>query len=116
GWGGAGVGGGGTGGGGGGGRGGGGGGTPLASVRLAKFADLAVAMAAAPAQPVVLDVRRRLEWAESHIAGARHIPLYELADRAGELRPARCGGTARTAYAPSWPPRLPPGRGRTGAN
>src|SRR5262249_60134224 len=50
-------------------------GTPLASVRLAKFADLAVAMAAAPAQPVVLDVRRRLQGAEGPIPGApRHPP------------------------------------------
>ena len=35
--------------------------------------------------PTVLDVRRPLEWAEGHIAGARHIPLYELAGRASEL-------------------------------
>ena len=49
---------------------------PLASLRLAKYGDLAAAMRAS--RPVVLDVRRRLEWAESHIAGARHIPLHEL--------------------------------------
>src|SRR6266487_2627717 len=48
-------------------------GTKLASLRLAKFGDLAAAMTAG--SPVVLDVRRPLEWAESHIAGARHIPL-----------------------------------------
>jgi hydroxyacylglutathione hydrolase len=59
------------------------GGTPLASLRLTKFGDLAAAMTAG--SPAVLDVRRPLEWAESHIAGARHIPLYELADRSGEL-------------------------------
>jgi rhodanese-related sulfurtransferase len=35
----------------------------------------------------VLDVRRRLEWEEGHIAGAVHIPLHELADRLDE-RPA----------------------------
>src|SRR5947199_224566 len=58
-------------------------GTKRASLRLAKFGDLAAAMAAG--SPVVLDVRRPLEWAESHIAGARHIPLYELTGRAGEL-------------------------------
>src|SRR5262249_60008069 len=57
------------------------GGAPLASLRLAKYGGLAAAMAAG--RPVVLDVRRRLEWAESHIAGAPHIPLHELS------RPAR---------------------------
>src|SRR5262249_61301293 len=71
---------------------------PLGSVRLAKFADLAVAMAAAAAQPVVLDVRRRLEWAESHIVGARHIPLYELAGRAGELPPGEVWVHCQSGY------------------
>ncbi|HKQ57813.1 MAG TPA: rhodanese-like domain-containing protein [Candidatus Eisenbacteria bacterium] len=33
----------------------------------------------------VLDVRRSGEWTEGHIAGATHIPLSELAGRAGEL-------------------------------
>ena len=33
----------------------------------------------------VLDVRRPLEWAASHIEGARHIPLHELPGRLGEL-------------------------------
>jgi len=57
----------------------------LASLRLAKLGDLAAALAAPGPGPVVLDVRRRLEWAESHIAGARHIPFSELPGRAGEL-------------------------------
>jgi hydroxyacylglutathione hydrolase len=61
------------------------GGTPLASLRLAKFGDLAAALAGPGPGPEVLDVRRRLEWAESHIAGARHIPFNELPGRAGEL-------------------------------
>src|SRR5690242_8647981 len=61
------------------------GGTPLASLRLAKFGDLSAALAGPGRGPEVLDVRRRLEWAESHIAGARHIPFNELPGRAGEL-------------------------------
>jgi glyoxylase-like metal-dependent hydrolase (beta-lactamase superfamily II)/rhodanese-related sulfurtransferase len=36
----------------------------------------------------ILDVRRPLEWAASHIDGAVHIPLHELPARLGEL-PAR---------------------------
>ena len=61
-------------------------GRPLDTVRLAKFGDLA-----APARPapdrglVVLDVRRQLEWADEHIAGAVHIPLHELPGRLAEV-------------------------------
>jgi rhodanese-related sulfurtransferase len=33
----------------------------------------------------VLDVRRPLEWAASHIDGAVHIPLHELPGRMHEL-------------------------------
>jgi hydroxyacylglutathione hydrolase len=78
-------------------------GAPLAALRLAKYGDLAAAMTAG--RPVVLDVRRRLEWAESHIAGARHIPLYELSSRAGELPPGavwvHCHGGYRAIVAAS---------------
>jgi hydroxyacylglutathione hydrolase len=78
-------------------------GAPLASLRLAKFGDLAAAMTAG--RPVVLDVRRRLEWAESHVAGARHIPLFELSSRAGELPPGEvwvhCHGGYRAIVAAS---------------
>jgi rhodanese-related sulfurtransferase len=56
-------------------------------------------------RPVVLDVRRRLEWAESHVAGARHIPLFELSSRAGELPPGEvwvhCHGGYRAIVAAS---------------
>jgi hydroxyacylglutathione hydrolase len=34
---------------------------------------------------LVLDVREPVEWEEGHIAGARHIPMREVPDRAGEL-------------------------------
>jgi sulfur-carrier protein adenylyltransferase/sulfurtransferase len=36
----------------------------------------------------LLDVRQDFEYAEGHLPGALHIPLPELADRAGELDPA----------------------------
>ena len=65
-------------------------GGPLAALRLAKFGDLAAASAAAAGstgQLTVLDVRRRLEWEESHIAGAAHIPFQELPGRLGEVPP-----------------------------
>ena len=39
----------------------------------------------------ILDVRRPLEWAASHIDGALHIPLHELPGRIGEL-PGRMAG------------------------
>ena len=64
------------------------GGRPLATLRLAKFGDLAAASAAAgdhPGEPPVLDVRRRLEWEESHITGATHIPFSELPGRYHEV-------------------------------
>ena len=67
---------------------------PLGTLRLVKFGDLAAASEAAAARPatgrtgsrpVVLDVRRRLEWDEGHIAGAVHIPFSELPGRLGEV-------------------------------
>ncbi len=63
------------------------GGQPLASLRLAKFGDLAAAASADRGRGdlVVLDVRRRLEWEESHVAGAVHIPFSELPGRSGEI-------------------------------
>ena len=36
---------------------------------------------------VVLDVRELHEWAEGHIAGAKHVPLGDLMERRGELDP-----------------------------
>jgi hydroxyacylglutathione hydrolase len=71
-------------------------GARLASLRLAKFGDLAAAMTAG--RPVVLDVRRRLEWVESHIAGARHIPLHELSSRAAELPPGEVWVHCHSGY------------------
>jgi glyoxylase-like metal-dependent hydrolase (beta-lactamase superfamily II)/rhodanese-related sulfurtransferase len=58
-------------------------GQPLRSFRQATFADLRDAQAAGSI--VVLDVRRRLEREESHIAGSVHIPLHELLSRLDEV-------------------------------
>ncbi len=55
----------------------------LASLRSASFA--ALAAYGGNGALVVLDVRHRSEWAEGHIEGALGIPLYELADRMGEI-------------------------------
>ncbi|MEW5772217.1 MAG: rhodanese-like domain-containing protein [Thermodesulfobacteriota bacterium] len=37
----------------------------------------------------LLDVRQDWEYEETHIPGARHVPLPELSDRAGELDPSK---------------------------
>jgi len=70
----------------------------LASMRLAKFGDLAAALAAGSGRPAVLDVRRRLEWEESHIAGAVHIPLHELPGRPAELPPGEVWVHCESGY------------------
>lgn len=42
-------------------------------------------LAADTAGAVVVDVRRDDEWITGHIAGARHIPIDDLADRIDEV-------------------------------
>ncbi len=77
------------------------GGQPLATLRLAKFGDLAAASAAAGDRsggPAVLDVRRRLEWQESHIAGVAHIPFHELPGRLGGVPPGEVWVHCRSGY------------------
>ena len=71
------------------------GGRPLATLRLAKFGDLA---AAGQQRAVVLDVRRDLEWADGHVAGAVHIPFSELPRRVGEIPPGEVWVYCRTGY------------------
>ena len=66
------------------------GGRPLASFPVASFADLAAAQRGRPV--TVLDVRRALEWAGGHLAGALHIPLHELSARIGEVPPGEILG------------------------
>jgi glyoxylase-like metal-dependent hydrolase (beta-lactamase superfamily II)/rhodanese-related sulfurtransferase len=77
----------------------------VASLRLARFGDLAAAIGDGGGRPVVLDVRRRLEWEESHIAGAVHIPLHELPGRLAEMPPGEvwvhCGAGYRSMVASS---------------
>jgi len=58
-------------------------GAPLRSYPRATFADLAQVRHHRPV--IVLDVRRNLEHADSHLDGAVHIPLHELAARLGDL-------------------------------
>ncbi len=55
-------------------------------------------------RPVVLDVRRPEEFAQSHIDGAKHIPLDELAQRLDELNKTdeiviNCKGGGRSSRA-----------------
>ncbi len=40
---------------------------------------------AAQGKVVIVDVRKRSEWDEGHIAGALHVPLAELQQRMGEI-------------------------------
>jgi glyoxylase-like metal-dependent hydrolase (beta-lactamase superfamily II)/rhodanese-related sulfurtransferase len=65
------------------------GGGPLRSFPVADFAALEAVRSYHPVP--ILDVRRDREWAESHIEGAVHIPLHELARRLDEV-PESPGG------------------------
>jgi hydroxyacylglutathione hydrolase len=60
-----------------------GGGERLAAFGVADFGEYQAVRHSRPV--VLLDVRRRLEWQESRIEGAVHIPLHELAGRIGEI-------------------------------
>ena len=62
----------------------------------ATFADLAAVRH--HREVTVLDVRRRLEWEESHLAGAAHIPLQDLAGRIGELPSGELWVHCRSGY------------------
>ncbi|MHB8504819.1 MAG: MBL fold metallo-hydrolase [Acidimicrobiales bacterium] len=53
------------------------------SYRVVKFEDLTADYPSAGM--VVLDVRRPDEWGDGHLAGALHIPFWELAERVDEL-------------------------------
>jgi hydroxyacylglutathione hydrolase len=55
----------------------------LTSYPVCDFAFLAAARR--HQRVAVLDVRRRLEWSESHIEGAMHVPLHHLPDRVPDL-------------------------------
>ena len=47
---------------------------------------------------MVLDVRRPKERADSHIAGAVHIPFDELSRRAGEVPPGEVWVHCQSGY------------------
>ncbi len=59
------------------------GGAPLRSLRVVTFADLERERSGRSL--AVLDVRRRLEWNDAHVAGAVHLPFHELPDRMAEV-------------------------------
>ncbi len=69
-------------------------------MRLATFGDLAAAAAASNdgRELVVLDVRRPLEWEESHTEGAVHIPFHELPQRLGEVPAGEVWVHCHTGY------------------
>jgi glyoxylase-like metal-dependent hydrolase (beta-lactamase superfamily II) len=88
-------------------------GQPLASLRLARFSDLAAAIERRDgAPPVVLDVRRRLEWEAGHIEGAVHIPLHDLPGRLDEVPPGQVWVHCRTGYRSTVAASLLAARGR----
>lgn len=88
-------------------------GRPLAVLPLAAFTDLAAALRAPGGVPsVVLDVRRNAEWADGHVAGAVHIPLHDLPDRAGEIPPGHVWVYCRTGYRSTVAASLLAARGR----
>ena len=57
--------------------------SPLVSFERAMFADLAQVRHHRPV--AILDVRRAMEWRESHIDGAVNIPIHELLGRVAEV-------------------------------
>jgi hydroxyacylglutathione hydrolase len=70
---------------------------PLSAVRLAKFGDLADRLTRAPG-PAILDVRRRLEWAERHVVGATHLPLHDLPGRLDDVPPGEVWVHCQSGY------------------
>lgn len=64
--------------------------------RLASLRDLAAAPG--DGRVVVLDVRRRLEWSEGHIADAVHIPLHELPRQLGDVPAGQVWVVCRSGY------------------
>lgn len=56
----------------------------LRSVERVDFPVLAQALADDPHR-ILVDARRRTEWQEGHIDGARHVPLHEFPEKLGQL-------------------------------
>jgi glyoxylase-like metal-dependent hydrolase (beta-lactamase superfamily II)/rhodanese-related sulfurtransferase len=57
----------------------------LGSVERVQFPELAKALDADPAL-IVVDARRRTEWQDGHVAGAKHVPLHDFMDQLGEIK------------------------------
>ncbi|MGH9294206.1 MAG: rhodanese-like domain-containing protein, partial [Acidimicrobiales bacterium] len=76
----------------------------VSSYPVASFADLSKALGERR-QIVVLDVRRPDEWEAGHVAGAVHVPFFEVESRAGEIPPGglwvHCASGFRAAIATS---------------
>ncbi len=72
------------------------GGQPLRSFPVADYHALAAVRHHRPV--TVLDVRRNLEWAESHIDGAVHIPLHDLPARLGQVPDGEVWVHCRSGY------------------
>ena len=71
-------------------------GQPLSSFPVATFAGLAALRRHHPV--TILDVRRRLEWADGHLDGALHIPLPDLPARLGDVPPGEIWVHCRSGY------------------
>ena len=87
------------------------GGRPLRSFGLADFNDLEAVCHHRPV--VMVDVRRDLDWAYSHIDGAIHIPLHELPGRLAELPDGELWVYCRSGYRASVAASMLDAAGRT---
>ncbi len=56
----------------------------IVSTERTDFAGLAAALAEDPNR-IIVDARRRSEWVEGHVAGARLVPLHEFPQRMDEI-------------------------------
>ena len=83
----------------------------LSRMRLATFADLAAfaGRGGHSGRPVVLDVRRHLEWADGQWPARSTFRSVNCPPGPARCRPARSGSTAIPVTAPQWPrPSWPP--------
>jgi hydroxyacylglutathione hydrolase len=87
------------------------GGRPLFSFGIAEFDDLEAVRR--HRRSVIVDVRRDLEWADSHIDGAIHVPLHELHGRLAELPNEELWIYCRTGYRASVAASILDAAGRT---